>query len=119
MKHAVIALALATAALSFSGTARAVVITKPHDYTPERSGAANAQAMSVTDGKKFGFVTCGKDFGWIASLGCKDYNAKGKPTIPWQTFPGYRLGAAIPSSYRVTGVSIDSYNRIATIYFEY
>ncbi|QYA57202.1 hypothetical protein [Escherichia phage KW1E_UTAR] len=117
MKKIVIALSLA---LLTSTAANAVVITKPRDYTPENSGALNAQAVNITPGKKIGFVTCGgNNFGGAGSLGCKDYQAKDKPTIPWTAYPGYRLGAAIPASYRVTGISFDSYNHSATIYFEY
>lgn len=118
MKHALIAIGLATVALSF--TVKAAVIVTHHDYTPERSGALNAPAVNASPDKKIGFVTCGGvNFGYAKSLGCKDYTVKGEPTIAWTAYPGYRLGADIPASYRVTGISYDSYNHSATVYFEY
>lgn len=116
MKHAIIALGLATAVLSFAG--KAAVITKPRDYTPERTGAASVSIVGTTD-RQVGVVTCGKNFGHAYSLGCKDYSAEGKPIIPYKTLPGYRLGGTISADYEVTGISFDSYNFIATVYFTY
>lgn len=117
MKHAIIALGLATAVLSFAGKA-AVIVSKPQDYTPQRTGAANASIVGTTD-RQVGVVTCGKSFGYAYSLGCKDYSAEGKPIIPYKTLPGYRLGGTISADYEVTAISFDSYNSIATVYFTY
>lgn len=116
MTKAIIALLCA----SFTTAANAAVIVHHRDYTPERSGALNAPAVNVSPDRKIGFVTCGgNNFGGAGSLGCKDYSAEGKPTIPWTAYPGYRLGSSLPASYRVTGISFDSYNHSATVYFEY
>lgn len=118
MKHVIFALGLATAALSLAGQAQAVVVAQ-HDYTPERTGAANAVTVQVTPGKKIGFVTCGGvNHGIAGSLGCTDYPGGHETTTPWSAYPGYRL-SNLPASYRVTGIAFDSYNHIATVYFEY
>lgn len=110
MKHAIIALALATAALSFAGQARAAYTPPPPDTT------TNAAIVSVD--KTPGFVTCGGGNGLSAySLACRDY--KNDRMIPYKALPGYRLGAKLPASYRVTAISYDARNDIATVYFEY
>lgn len=109
MKHAVIALGLATAALSFAGAARAA-------FTPPPDTTTNAAIVSVD--KTPGFVTCGGGNGFSAySTACKDYKAD--KMIPYKSLPGYRLGAKLPASYRVTAISYDARNDIATVYFEY
>lgn len=109
---------IALLCMTITTTAEAVVITNHRDYTPENSGGNNAAIAPASD-KSIGFVTCGgNNFGGATSLGCKDYTADGK-VIPWKTYPGYRLGANIPASYRVTAMAYDSYNHSMTVYFEY
>lgn len=82
--------------------------------------AAGVSAAPVRVGSRpFGFVTCGKGMTVPGSLGCQDFGAEGAPVIPYTAWPGYRLGAALPASYRITAITYDSRNGIATIYFEY
>lgn len=110
MKLAYVALLCAT----ITTTANAAVVVH-HDYTPERAGAANAGSATVGD-RAVGFVTCGSTSnpGYATSTGCKVDGT----VIPWKTLPGYRL-PSLPASYTVTAISFDSYNRIATVYFDY
>ena len=110
MKLAYVALLYAT----ITTTANAAVVVH-HDYTPERAGAANAGSTKVGE-RAVGFVSCGGNsaHGWVTSVGCKIDDR----VIPWKTLPGYFL-PSLPASYTVTAISFDSYNRIATVYFDY
>lgn len=109
MKHVIIAMGLASAALSFAGQAQAA-------YVPPPDTTTNAAIVSVD--KTPGFVTCGGGNGLSAySLACRDI--QNDRMIPYKALPGYRLGAKLPASYRVTAISYDARNDIATVYFEY
>ncbi|WP_208952636.1 hypothetical protein [Rahnella sp. ChDrAdgB13] len=117
LKAAIMSLLLVLVSVDASAN---VIISNSNASNHAAEQASAAMAASVTvNGKPFGFVTCGKNSTTANSLGCRDWNAEGAPVIPYSAWPGYRLGALLPASYRITAVSFDSYSGIATIYFEY
>jgi len=119
MKYTGVIFSTALALVSVQTHANVIISSSNEsNHTTALTSAASAVPVSVT-GKPFGFVTCGKNSTSARSLGCQDWNAEGAPVIPYTAWPGYRLGALLPASYRITTVSFDSYNGIATIYFEY
>ena len=110
--------AQANAAIIAAATTAAIASQQASDDAATASNAAQPAMVAPVTSKHFGFVTCGKGYTHAGSLACID-QTKNRVEVPYSAWPGYRLGADLPSSYRVTGVSYDSYNSVATIYFEY
>lgn len=118
MKTGHIIFSVALALVSVQSCASSISDSDRSAPVTQLTAGVSAAPVRVS-GRPFGFVTCGKGMTVPGSLGCQDFGAEGAPVIPYTAWPGYRLGAALPASYRITAVTYDSRNSIATIYFEY